>query len=403
MNDRLEPNKTNQTNQSKNKQTKIIEKINNINSKLMESHLFKINLQLLYLFYLLRNNSGINNLYENLEKEIRKDKTYLNNKNSFLQRCNNNKKNQNSQKKNPYLKDLNKISNETIKKEIIELLNDNSSFMNQIIEYYTDKLELIQFINLFMKYMKDIKNIKNIKNKARIGIINNLVKYPPTEINEYFINNNEQYKNSKTNQNLSIQLFHETFYFYNNPWRIGRDKNTPLRKKIKIKINENTYSYEILDSNNNSPNIKEYELKYQEDDWYWIDDQGEKLKIEYNNNDYIYKFDCKNRWGWFCGNESLNKVKREGKIELEPKGYKDLYHPPVGKEIPINEKKLLLFSTIIESKNSRIQSIGNFINKYKEIINILCSQNCKDKNYNEITREIIQYIKNRKNSEFCFI
>ena len=405
----LEPNRTKdnsnqkQRNNQNKKQSNIIQNINNINMKLMEYYLhkFKINIQLLYLFYLLRNNSGINNLYENLEKEIIKDKTYLNNEDSFLQMCNKNKKNLNSQKKKQYPIGLNKIPNKIIKEEIIELLNDNSIFIDDLVEYYTDKLELIQFINLFIKYMKDIKNIKNNNYKTRIEIINNLVKYPPSEINEYFINNNEQYKNSKTNQNLSKQLFQETFYFFNNPWRIEDKNKMPLRKNIKV--NEENCSYEILDSNNQSPNSKEYELKYEEDDWYWIDKEEEKLQIEYNDENYIYKYDPINGWGWFCGNNSLSTVNKIGSIELEPKGYKDLYHPPEPKEIPINEKKLLLFSTIIESKDNEIQSINEFINKYRNIINILCSQNCNDKNYNEITRNIIEYIKNRKGSNFCSI
>ena len=355
---------------------KIIIQTKNNQIKMNEEKIkeFQENIKLLYLFYILRDNMGIDNLYQNLEKKIKKNEKF---------NCST------IQKKKETTPNL-FLLDKKIKNEIEKVLNENSIIINNIIEYYKKNIQLVEFIHSILKN----------KNQTFLNI-----KYPPLEISGYHIQDGLYIKD---NGKYLSTIFYGKEYFYNNSpntWGLFNVKN---KNPLSIKIIIDNYSYDIRSIENNYEmllnNSIKYTLSYTENNWFWINENNEKLKITDGNKDYIYRYNCNYGWGWFCGDEKLYKeIKNKGKFELEPRGYKDLYHPPKVREISENEKKLLLFSTIEESRILEIQSIDDFINKYKEIINILCSQNCNDKNYSKITRDTIQYIRDRKGFNFCFI
>ena len=375
-------------NQKKNERDKIIQQTKKIQRRLMgkKKDKLKKNLTLIYFIYILRDNGGIKNLKEKIEKKI------VNNSN------NNN---------NEEIGELDSIKNTNVKNEIMNIMRGKSNVLNKMIKYYCleeirceEEIKLIDFLNGIIE-----KNGEEITVDGE-GDINNFfnIKYKPNRVNQYEIDEeNKNYINIKDRKiYLNTKLFDKIYYFRNDPWRFcdSNGKNELVKKKMIV--NDEERNYEIKEDDNVNENVKEYILLYDKDGWFWKDDNNEKLKLKDGEKEYIYKYDSILGWGWFCGEERL-EVKRKGKIVLEPKGRRDLYHPPKEREIEMKERTLLILSTLWEGVKRKIKTIDQFMSLFRDIINILFANNCEDMNYEKITKKTIEYIKNRKGPNFSLI
>ena len=377
---------------------------NNLLQQNNEEETLKKNLSLLYIFYLLRYNDGNNDLYPKIE-------TYLSlntkkNIDPYSMSQHDTKLMNNNQKeiKNRLISLKNSYSDPDIE-EIEKVIDGTSDFIYNISQY------ILKNNN---KNNNENNNKNNNENNNKNNNENNNKNDLIGKIKLFLENSSEPlYYHDRVDINLNNEVVH----LYNTDYEIvagNQDddlilrkvtgNNNSLKKFINVLKENNVLKYYVADNNANINNPSEYTFLFVDDGWYWVDNNNNKLKINQNDKDYIYQYNCRlSLWGWFCGYDEpgLKVIKSSGSEELLPKGNTYIYNKRI-KNIPNDEKKLLLLATIEECKEKCLYDIVSFENKFNSIKNAVFSNSCNIYQYSKITRNVIEYIR-FKNPKDCMI
>lgn len=321
-------------------------------SKENEKKKIKKNITILYLNYILRYNQGNKNLISNLDTYID-----INENNQTLPQ---NFKDKITRKVNTVLNKNNQSnSSMELKKEIGTIMkNDNDIIHN----YVSFLLKLEDNLKTFLFSLID-----------------------------FFID-----PNSKIFINGDMQIIYNTSPENKNQKEVSEINSYSGRFSIFFKIDGNDETYEFDEDTTSKPIDHIYSLSFNSNNRWILENSSTNQKLSYQIRDKVYNFQYDpflRKWGWYCGNQFKEDIlKPSDRNKTIEKFFEKIKIPYPKLYLSNNEKKLILFSTIVEMKSrDDIYRSINVYSLYSEILDNIFNQKCNEK-FNSITKNILRFI-----------